>query len=749
MPPPPASVRLPQIDSVGAVAAGAVGYPLIPFPSEPWRLAYPSRELSQPVAAEYARWLNETEAGRLAVIMAVLGEAGAPVRGLPGTLGELGRWIQPWFELVAAQLMGRFIRDDPGVRLGRAWSAAPHLPGYSRYGDALLHSLAHDLAFVVADCARVARPGLRWEVAVDQGQDFFATLGSEPRLDLIWQVKDFLVQSTAQPRGTRGRALRDWRSQALWRCYQQAVTGVVPPAADEEFPDVRFRMEPRYPLGLPARSEPGAPPELVDAVAAFRRAGWFERPRLEPPRLARAARAAWRMFEREDIPLARDQMAWRLLLLDTHRTWSEDADAGIEPGDGIYGLTLFALEGIGGKGFGHFYDPEEDWHSRPGDLVLSFSWGRRKHRLLIPRPGPYLSPALITGLNQSLPADGQRLWFLDHGPPLAIVTRATAAERAALREFTGIRLDPGPPAWWTAIAPLPPPGEPGAVSEPVRPARPRPAPVSGEGREQPRAHQGSASAGPAPAAETAQQAFRRMIHELITPALRRLGMNSVGGYRHDSGEYTGYLGFQKSRYNTKDTVEFTINIGAAYAPTSDGYWHDRIGKVTPARRDTWWTLRAGHPIEPVAGEVLAAIRTYGWPAILAALDSPGFPPDPAYRWPRSFPPEPSSALLPAWADDPENEDPFTEIADQHPSVRRTAAEIILEFHLADPRAKPALLTRLASDPNASIRELAARGLATSAGQPDVLAELRAAAAQDEALRVRWACRYVIRLAPQR
>ncbi len=209
------------------------------------------------------------------------------------------------------------------------------------------------------------------------------------------------------------------------------------------------------------------------------------------------------------------------------------------------------------------------------------------------------------------------------------------------------------------------------------------------------------------------------------------------------------MGFQKSRYNTKDTVEFTINLGAAYAPTSHGYWHDRIGEVMPARRDTWWTLRAGHPIEPVAGEVLAAIRTYGWPAILAALDSPGFPPDPAYRWPRSFPPEPSSALLPARADDPENEDPFTELADQHPSVRRTAAEIILEFHLADPRAKPALLTRLASDPNAGIRELAARGLATWAGQPDVLAELRAAAAQDEDLQVRWACRYVIRLAPQR
>jgi hypothetical protein len=37
-----------------------------------------------------------------------------------------------------------------------------------------------------------------------------------------------------------------------------------------------------------------------------------------------------------------------------------------------------------------------------------------------------------------------------------------------------------------------------------------------------------------------------MIRELITPALRQLGINSAGGYRHDSGGYSGYLGFQKS-----------------------------------------------------------------------------------------------------------------------------------------------------------------------------------------------------------
>src|SRR5260370_15558021 len=110
MPPPPASVRLPQIDSVGAVAAGAVGYPLIPFPSEPWRLAYPSRELSQPVAAEYARWLNETEAGRLAVVMAARGGGWAPPRGPAGAAGAPGPTAQPVWPGVRPRLLRRVLR---------------------------------------------------------------------------------------------------------------------------------------------------------------------------------------------------------------------------------------------------------------------------------------------------------------------------------------------------------------------------------------------------------------------------------------------------------------------------------------------------------------------------------------------------------------------------------------------------------------------------------------------------------------
>src|SRR5215831_3977954 len=116
LPPPPASVRLPRIGGPGAAADDNVGYQLIPFPWEPWRLTYPNRAFTQPMAADYARWLNEADAGRLGVIMGVLGDAGAPTGGLPGrpeTLKKLGRWIQRWFGLVTAQLMDGFIRDDP------------------------------------------------------------------------------------------------------------------------------------------------------------------------------------------------------------------------------------------------------------------------------------------------------------------------------------------------------------------------------------------------------------------------------------------------------------------------------------------------------------------------------------------------------------------------------------------------------------------------------------------------------------
>jgi hypothetical protein len=238
--------------------------------------------------------------------------------------------------------------------------------------------------------------------------------------------------------------------------------------------------------------------------------------------------------------------------------------------------------------------------------------------------------------------------------------------------------------------------------------------------------------------------------------LQALGFD---GDRYVNGDYAGMVGAQKSRYNTKDKVDFTIHLGAEYAPTGYGYWHTRLPGLMPGTHCGCWTLQTGQPMEPVARDVLAAFHAYGWPTILAAVDSPGYPPGPAVRWARTFPAEPGTAARPAslrlteLADlaegtDPEINELFTEITDADPGIRQAATETIVEFAGDDPRSVTALLHLLERDPNEGIRQLAALGLAPWAGDVQVREALQAGAAEDEDLQVRWAARYAIRLATQ-
>jgi hypothetical protein len=90
-------------------------------------------------------------------------------------------------------------------------------------------------------------------------------------------------------------------------------------------------------------------------------------------------------------------------------------------------------------------------------------------------------------------------------------------------------------------------------------------------------------------------------------------------------------------------------------------------------------VETGHPIEPVAEDMLADFRDCGWPAILAAVDSPGFKPDPttsrATSSPKKIPPQtrcgnsarPPSRLIPVG--DQKTDALFTELADREPNTR--------------------------------------------------------------------------------
>ena len=415
------------------------------------------------------------------MIRPVLAEAGAPVGQLPEepeALLALGVWAQQWFSSMLRSCAGDgsgvsgFVQEKPQLRLGGAWAAdRPDAPGYSPSADALLHSVALDLAFLVIEAARVQRPELAWQVVHDEERERFAVTveQSSPPFPVLRLIRDFLVQSGARPRGLRGRELRDWRSGTLYRCYERAATGKAQISESQAFPGAAEHREgSSYLLRRPKREDPPASAELVAMVAAFRQAGWFEAAKvsstgqfttrssatkLTDADLARAAQASWQAFEHEAMPADPVQAARRLLVLDGGRTWSEDVEADARPGDNLHEQTLFAIARIVGKDLGNLRDATEDWQTSPGDVQLSFWLGRGHHQILLPSPEGYLSPALFTGLNELLPEGRPRLWYADHGPPVAVVTRATAAEKDALQNLTGIELSPDPPGWWSKLAP--------------------------------------------------------------------------------------------------------------------------------------------------------------------------------------------------------------------------------------------------------------------------------------------------------
>jgi hypothetical protein len=764
--PAPSSVRLPRLGDAAQPGLAGLVYPLIAFPWDPWASGLETQSL----ARAYSSWLNETAPGRLAVIAPLLVQAGAPVAGLrdaPDGLAGLGRWVQQLFPLLAAPLIEQgFLHDDPWYRLGWAWRArSPRSAGYSRSLDALIGSVAHDLAFIIADRARAVRPDLAWQPYFDPAcRRFVVGLNpGPPPWDLIGEIAEFLVQSASRPRGTRGHALRDWYALTLLHGYERAARRTVTSDVGHAFPDATaVRGYPRRDVTGPARSDPAAPAALVAPVDVLRAAGWFAAKRSSSADLARAAQAAWRRYEGSDISSAPSEIYGRLLVLDASRSWSDDVDAAVRPADGIYTHLVSEVSRIRGKALGSLWDTEEDWASSPGDLLLSFRSRRGKHRLSIPSPGRYLSAALFTGLNELAQADQPRLWFIDGGAPVGVVTRATLAERAALQDATGLRLDTDPPDWWTALAPLP-----GSQhSEPPAPApRPRrtsrgraPGLAGPAGRARPGIPAPAVPPGDTTPRPTAQAAFARLMRDLVAPALHELGFTGKGPrwFIYRSGDYEATFWPQKSRYSTKDEVEFWVHLTAAHRPTHSVYWTMQLQRLVPGSFSSW-AVRADGPIEPVADHLLGVFGRYGWPAIETALDSPGYPPDPAIVWPRSFAPQPSPAVRGAtspnlgglaWAlrRTGERDDLFAALSEPDEGIRSGAASDIGKTASGDARTVSALLSRLEHDASPMVRSAAAAALRPHARDPRVSAAFRAAADQDEDHMVRWEARYALRLA---
>lgn len=138
-----------------------------------------------------------------------------------------------------------------------------------------------------------------------------------------------------------------------------------------------------------------------------------------------------------------------------------------------------------------------------------------------------------------------------------------------------------------------------------------------------------AMAAQATGSQTAQAAYRLMLREYIAPALRELGFQrgpSPGAFRYETATHAAEVRFRKSRYSTKQEVDFWADMHASDIKTEFVYWDWDLRSLAEELLSAW-TLKAGVSVEPVAREVLRVFSRYGWPAIQAALDNPGYPRD--------------------------------------------------------------------------------------------------------------------------
>jgi hypothetical protein len=186
----------------------------------------------------------------------------------------------------------------------------------------------------------------------------------------------------------------------------------------------------------------------VEVVAAYRRAGWLAglgpSDRVAADALVAAVTPVWGWPPAIGV----DQAA---LLADAERTWSDDVECDLEPGAGIYVTVVAELCRL----LGAPIDPagiEEDWDSVPGTVVVTVRSLRPAVVCRVPATAEILHPAIVDDLNHAFRGGERRLWHVDTGGQMAVITRATAAERAALEAARPVRLTEGAPGWWVEWA---------------------------------------------------------------------------------------------------------------------------------------------------------------------------------------------------------------------------------------------------------------------------------------------------------
>ncbi|MEV8095937.1 DUF4304 domain-containing protein [Kitasatospora sp. NPDC085879] len=139
---------------------------------------------------------------------------------------------------------------------------------------------------------------------------------------------------------------------------------------------------------------------------------------------------------------------------------------------------------------------------------------------------------------------------------------------------------------------------------------------------------------------TAQELYRAMLRDGVAPRLRALGWKG-SGLRFELPDPNAWvqLGFQSSRFNSAESLDFTVNISVIGRAAWENHREEhpelparpnpvvhygrrfepvRIGYLLADRRDTWWNISTDQPgdaVDRTADGVVAAVADQAMPEI--------------------------------------------------------------------------------------------------------------------------------------
>jgi len=317
-------------------------------------------------------------------------------------------------------------------------------------------SLAHDIAFIVAAEVRKIRPEASWEVIRERfasGVYRWIAFPDRDGEELVGYGRVLLSRILAAEgqverltHGAQGPEVVLTRLRAQVKRLSSKAMAAAPAEPEGPAKVWSSRFEVRRP---PKPGAPAAPRPLVEALEAFRNAGFFaSRAGESAEKLAKSFQEMWRAVEEEELPL--DPLVLlddALLELDYERTYAEMVDAGVLPGEKAYETTVRGLAKVS-DGALEVISVDEDWTSEEDYMTVTVDLPGGTHRIRLRQMIDWMDPYIVTELNALLPEDGPRFWFFDNGGQYGLVVRATRAERQALAEARGTRLDEEPPTWW-------------------------------------------------------------------------------------------------------------------------------------------------------------------------------------------------------------------------------------------------------------------------------------------------------------